>query len=211
MSCAFCQTKFPRGTTGPIFGISRQYLPREHPLRRQISGPYEYPAAELAIPAPLKDTAFVQYAAMQAQLQDLKHCMGQKGMPMFSDLANFVYEIMNIPDWAHNVSGLFKWIMTILVGTNGEGYAAYQLKKAKSRSDPAIRKQAQAHRIFPDIWPDKPTYLDADLAEILRGEYVSQNSRHHRQSVRVMATHQPAPCSHARAHTLSDCFAILSG
>lgn len=101
------------------------------------------------------------------------HFLGQKGDPMFSDLLNFSYENMNPPDWAHNVSRLFVWLCKVLVGPNGEGALSDQTKSSVKNSDDAHRSQAQSHGIFPDIWPDKPIFLDVELADLLRGRYGS--------------------------------------
>ena len=166
MGCAHCGIQFPKGVSGPIFGIARRYLPVGHRLRRQIAAPYEYSAPECLMPPPLKDTAFVKYAAHQAIAQNMKHFLGQKGLPMFADLKNFVYENMNIPDWAHNCSGMFKWIIELLVGPNGEGTAS---SKNWTRIDKDHRVQAQKYGVFPDIWPDRPIYLDSQIADTLRG------------------------------------------
>ena len=46
MGCSHCCIKFPRGCRGPVFGVARRSLPDDHPLRRQHSAPYEYPAPE---------------------------------------------------------------------------------------------------------------------------------------------------------------------
>jgi len=86
---------------------------------------------------------------------------------MFADLENYNYELMNPPDWAHNLSRLFVWICKVLVGPNGEGYASDAAKTVGS--DSSHRVQAQRHGIFPDIWPDRPIYLERDLANMLRG------------------------------------------
>ena len=174
VGCAHCAVKFPKGLTGPIFGIARRYLRQGHRLRQQIATPYEYVAPEPASPPPLKDTAFINYASKQAVAKNMSHFLGQKGDPMFSDLLNFCYENMNTPDWSHNVSRLFIWLCKVLVGPNGEGAASDQAKRDEAKpssrnSDAAHRSQAQRHGIFPDVWPDRPIYLDAEVANILRG------------------------------------------
>ena len=46
--CSHCAVKFPQGNRGPRFGVARRYLPTGHPLRSQVSLPYEYPEAEHA-------------------------------------------------------------------------------------------------------------------------------------------------------------------
>ena len=89
---------------------------------------------------------------------------------MFADLDNFLYENMTPADWAHNLARLLIWLRQILVGPNGEGYAAAAAKTAARGSDQAHRSQSQTHGIFPDIWPDKPVYLDAEVANILLGK-----------------------------------------
>ena len=167
LGCAHCAIKFPKGISGPVFGVARRYLCPGHPLRRQVATPYEYMSPEAALPSPLKDTAFIKYASKQAEQHGLVHYLGQKGEPMFADLDNYNYELMNPPDWAHNLARLFVWICKVLVGPNGEGYAS---DAAKTRSSDSLhRVQAQKHGIFPDIWPDKPIYLERDLANMLRG------------------------------------------
>ena len=128
VGCSHCAVKFPRGHRGPRFGVARRYLPKDHPLRRQVSLPYEYPEAEHAGtllmstnthlmdtctyvlttgPDALKDTAFVHTAASRALNSPDKHCIGQKGLPMFAKLHNYCYEKMNIPDVMHNLSRYF--------------------------------------------------------------------------------------------------------
>ena len=108
---------------------------------------------------------------MQAKLHDLSHYLGQKGDPMFADLENFDYETMTPADWAHNLSRLFVWLCNVLVGPNGEGYASEAAKTSARGSDKAHRTQSQTHGIFADIWPDRPIYLDTDLADMLRGKH----------------------------------------
>lgn len=169
VSCAHCVAKFPKGLTGPIFGIARQYLCRGHRLRQRVCAPFQYMAPEPALPPPLKDTAFVKYAATQAVAQNMVHFLGQKGDPMFSDLLNFSYENMSPPDWAHNVARIFVWLCSkVLVGPNGEGALSDQAKSSVKNSDAAHRAQSQSHRVFPDIWPDAPIFLDAEVANLLR-------------------------------------------
>lgn len=46
MGCSHCRVHFPKGCRGPRFGVARRYLPAGHPLRRQVSVPYEYHAEE---------------------------------------------------------------------------------------------------------------------------------------------------------------------
>jgi len=164
LGCAHCTTRFPKGCSGPLFGVARRYLPEGHRLRRQIATPFEYVAPEPLLPSPLKDTVFVKYSAQQALAREMYHYLGQKGMPMFADLDNFDYEVMNIPDWAHNCSGIFSWIITMLVGPNGEGSAS----KTWKNKDREHRLQAQKYGIFPDIWVDKPQYLSDIFANTLR-------------------------------------------
>ena len=170
VGCAYCAVKFPKGCRGPIFGVARRYLCPGHRLRRHIATPYEYLSPEPALPPPIKDTAFIKYTSKQAELHDLDHYLGQKGEPMFADLENFNYELMNPPDWTHNLARLFVWICKVLVGPNGEGHASDTAKV--SCSDNLHRVQAQKHGIFPDIWPDRPIYLDADVANMLHGVYM---------------------------------------
>ena len=159
----------PNGITGPIFGISRRYLPAGHPLRRRIATPYEYAAPEPE-PAPeLKDTAYVKYAATQARFRNLKHFLGQKGDPMFSDLCTFVHENMNVPDWAHNLARCLTWVHGFLVGPNGDGFSSVQAKKSTKKTETAQRAHAQAHSIFPEMWPDRPIYLDVATSNLLLG------------------------------------------
>ena len=165
LGCSHCRTRFPKGCSGPLYGVARRYLPVGHRLRQQIAGPFEYAAPELQLPSPLKDTLFVTYAARQAIERDLKHYLGQKGMPMFASLGNFNYKLMNIPDWAHNVAGMFKWVITMLVGPNGEGASSKTWGKDKDRQH---RLQAQKYRIFPEIWVDTPQYLRDSYANALR-------------------------------------------
>ena len=170
VGCAHCAVKFPTGCKGPIFGIARRYLCQGHRLRRQIVSPYEYMSPEPALPPLAKDTAFVKYASKQVEQQDLVHYLGQKGEPMFADLDNYNYELMNPADWAHNLSRMLVWICKVLVGPNGEGFASEAAKA--SSSDHSHRVQAQRYGIFPDIWPDRPIYLDTDLADMLRGTHM---------------------------------------
>ena len=47
--CAHCAAIFPKGCGGPCFGISRRFLPRDHPLRAENFGSnkeYQYTAPE---------------------------------------------------------------------------------------------------------------------------------------------------------------------
>ena len=48
MGCSHCSVYYPKGagSSGPCFGVARRWLPTIHPLRRQLSLPYEYPTAE---------------------------------------------------------------------------------------------------------------------------------------------------------------------
>lgn len=80
---------------------------------------------------------------------------------MFSKLSNYSYERMNVPDWMHNLSRTFVWIMKVLVGPNREG--------AKD-DDAKHRKHSHDNGVFKDIWPDTPVYLDHHLASLLRGQ-----------------------------------------
>lgn len=102
--CAKCTLAFPQGVGGVCYDVSRRYLPPGDPLRQRICGPFQYPAAEVSVPAPQKTTAFVHMAAEMALQNDYEHYLGQKCHPMFELLSNYVYENMNIADWMHNLA-----------------------------------------------------------------------------------------------------------
>lgn len=104
VGCSHCAIQFPEGVSGVRHAVARRYLPPGHPLRRQISGSYEYPAPETAGPAPLKTTIFVHDAANRELAGGYDHYLGQKCHPMFNTLGNYSYENMNIPDWMHNLA-----------------------------------------------------------------------------------------------------------
>ena len=59
---------------------------------------------------------------------------------------------------------LYKWLVTLIVGPNGEGSASknYDL-------DGQHRQNSEKNGIFADIWQDAPVYLKEELANILRG------------------------------------------
>ena len=138
-------------------------------------------------PPALKDTAFVLQAATRVEEDNFEHYLGQKGHPMFASLPDWSYEKYNCPDWMHNCSrfvetnvrgytnppnGLlldrfFVFIMKILVGSNGDGYASQNFD-----SDETHRKQAKLNGVFRQIWPNTPTFLTRDLAAQLRGNYI---------------------------------------
>lgn len=42
VGCSHCCVTFPKGRQGPVFGVARCSLSDDHPLRRQVSPPYEY-------------------------------------------------------------------------------------------------------------------------------------------------------------------------
>lgn len=47
--CSFCRAVFPQGCGGPCFGITRKFLPADHPLRNTTFGrhnEFQYTAAE---------------------------------------------------------------------------------------------------------------------------------------------------------------------
>ena len=125
VGCSHCCVTFPKGCQGPVFGVARRYLPDGHPLRRQVSAPYEYPGEETrgkitththinshsythshthAGPDPPKTTAIVCHAAVKAKDEFYTHYLGQKGLPMFASLDNFDYQSFNLPEWMHNLS-----------------------------------------------------------------------------------------------------------
>ena len=99
-------------------------------------------------------------AANRAIAENLKHFAGQKGHPMFATLANYCYERMNIPDWIHNLSRVFVWLMDTIVGPNREG--------CTKNNDEKHRNWSKANGIFRKIWVDTPVYLDHHLAALLR-------------------------------------------
>ena len=126
MGCAHCVLQFPKGFTGPLFGIARRYLPPGgHPLPAQIAAPYEYSAPERLMPPPLKDTAFVKYAGLQAIAQNLKHFLGQKGLPNICGPQK-----IRVREHEHPRLGpqLVKRTIEQLVGPNGEEAASAKSK-----------------------------------------------------------------------------------
>ena len=84
----------------------------------------------------------------------------KKAYQIFVDLKKFVYENMNIPDWAHNLSrgqSSSWWDQT-----------ARKLRPQKVSGRSPTWTTAQKHGIYPEIWPDRPIYLDGQLADTLR-------------------------------------------
>jgi len=79
---------------------------------------------------------------------------------MFCTLANYCYERMNIPDWMHNLSRLFVWLMNTIVGPHRYGYSNDQ--------DGSHRKWSKTNGVFRKIWTDVPVYLDHHLSVLLR-------------------------------------------
>ena len=55
---------------------------------------------------------------------------------MFASLWNYCYERMNIPDYMHNLSRVFIWILHLLVG---------------GKKDDDYRKWSQTNRVFEQI------------------------------------------------------------
>ena len=117
-------------------------------------------------PPKLKDTAFVDSAARRAVLGGYEHYLGQKGLPLFSNLPNYCYESMNVVDWMHNLAGLFKWWMKTFVGPLGDQKGS--AKQYRQKADALIRRQLKANGVFPSLWDDAPQYLDQRKTNLLR-------------------------------------------
>ena len=73
---------------------------------------------------------------------------------MFASLWNYSYERMNIPDYMHNLSRVFIWILNLLVG-----------KKMKEAD---YRKWCQINGVFKRIWATTPVFLDPHFTVLLR-------------------------------------------
>ena len=100
-------------------------------------------------------------AANRAIAENLKHFAGQKGHPMFATLANYCYERMNIPDWMHNLSRVFVWIMDTIVGPNREG--------CTKNNDEKHRNWSKANGIFKKIKDRGSLYTSPRIDRFARG------------------------------------------
>ena len=114
----------------------------------------------------IKDTAFVYHAARRALEGEYEHFLGQKGLPLFSSLKYYSYENMDIVDWMHGCGCLFKWIMKVIVGPQGDDHTS--AKQLRDAADKTARKQLKINNVFPDLWEDAPVYLDPLKTSLLR-------------------------------------------
>jgi len=78
---------------------------------------------------------------------------------MFASLWHYSYERMNIPDYMHNLSRVFVWLLRLLVGNK--------------MKDGDYRKWSQKNGVFQKIWPTTAVLLDEAFAVLLRETSVS--------------------------------------
>ena len=150
MGCTTCSVHFDEGPGGPIYALSRRYLPADHPLRSRTclfkGYLFKFRNDETRNVPPIKTTqTMFKYAALAQQL-GVEHYLGQKGFMMLSNYDGLQHEIFNTVEWMHNMARFYDNFMTFICPRD---------KKVDMRA----RKSSKILGVFPEIWIGQNAYL----------------------------------------------------
>ena len=148
--CSHCQVHFDQGPDGPIFALTRRYLPPGHPLRSRrcrFKGQlYEFADSEVRNPPRIKTTqTLFKYVAL-AERYNVEHYLGQKGQIMMYLYRGIQYHKFNILEWMHNMARAFGNVMDFLVGRDNQ-------------FDKRSRETSKRLGVFESIWPGQTVFL----------------------------------------------------
>ena len=158
--CSTCTVHYDQGPEGPIFAVSRRYLPPGHPLRQQSctfkGREYEFRSEEIRIaPAVKTSQTLFKYAELQRTLQ-VEHFLGQKGPIMLRKYLTMEYARFNLLEWMHNVKCAFDCFMDFIAGRD-------------AKFDKRARETCKLLGVFKDLWPGSHQYLSQTRTQVLAG------------------------------------------
>ena len=158
--CSTCTVHFDQGPEGPIFAVSRRYLPAGHPLRQQScmfkGREYEFRTNETrTAPADKTSQILFKYAELQRR-RKVEHFLGQKGPIMLRRYLTMEYARFNLLEWMHNVKCTFDCIMDFIVGRD-------------ANFDKRARETCKLLGVFKDLWPGAHQYLSQTRTRVLAG------------------------------------------
>ena len=137
--CSHCNVHFDQGPGGPIFALTRRFLPAGHPLRSHNctfrGHDFEFRNDEARPEPSTKTTQSIFKLATLAKVHNVTHYLGQKGRPMFVTLSGFHYDKFNPVEWMHNLARTFDNLNDLLVGVD-------------AKFDARARRSSQALGIF---------------------------------------------------------------
>ena len=127
----------------------RRFLPPQHPYRQDLSfGP---PEPRPAPPARAKFRSEEAVEIVQDTNIALAHYQGYRDLPLFYGLKYFKPFIQSAADLSHNLSNFFKGVL-YTVQPNDAMFAKWRLEASLSGR-------------FPEIGPQVPQFVDADVAQ----------------------------------------------